>query len=47
MATRRWLKSALNEAKKPQPKLPWQQRKAASVLSNLTAALPAKAAASA
>jgi hypothetical protein len=29
---RRWMESALNETKKPLPKMPWQQRKVAQAL---------------
>jgi len=31
--TRRWLQSAVEESKKPTPKMPWQERKLVAVLS--------------
>ena len=34
---RRWLQSALEETKKPQPKMPWQARKMASAMPKVAA----------
>jgi len=33
---RRWLQSALEESRRPQPKMPWQARKLAAVLSKFS-----------
>lgn len=44
---RRWLQSALEETKKPQPKMPWQARKLATATPKLSALAQDRTAASA
>ncbi len=44
---RRWIQSVMNEAKKPQPKMPWQTRKLALTLPKVSVTMQSRSSASA